>query len=174
MTIHHISAVLKSTTIAAFLLAALAITLQAQVSSESNWDNLQQLKPGQTIRVVLVNAQSHKGKFSSVSDAALSLTDDKVERAFHRADVLRVSTVDDGKRRRNKLIGLGIGAGAGLAAGVGTFVAFGSTVSPNHAAAGLGAIGAGAGAGVGAALGRLSGFRTVYRADANGGVRSRR
>jgi hypothetical protein len=169
MTTHHISAAVKSTTIAAFLLAALATTLHAQVAGESNWDNLRQLKPGQTVRVVLDNAQSHKGKFSSVSDLAVSLTDDKEELAFNRADVLRVSTLDDGKRRRNMLIGLGIGAGAGLAAGVGTFAAFGSTGSPNHAAVGLGAMGAGVGAGVGAGLGGLSGFRTVYRADTNGG-----
>lgn len=130
----------------------------------NDWANLKRLQPGEKVEVVDMNLKSLKGKFVSLSEEAISLRTDDEEKAIERANVLRVSALG-GKRRRNALIGLAIGAGAGLAVGAAIHAHLRETTGPDilaELAVPLGgAIGAGAGAGVGAAF---PGSRTIYRA----------
>jgi hypothetical protein len=138
-----------------FLFLVPEITL-AQ-SAQDSWDNLKQLRVGQEIKVVDMNLKSLKGRFVNASDAAISLRTDEGERAIERASVMRVSA-HGGKRGRNALIGLGIGAAIGVAAGVGVMereTGYAGAVAGT--VVGLAAVGAGVGA-------LFPGSRTIFRA----------
>ncbi|HUU13423.1 MAG TPA: hypothetical protein VM182_06905 [Terriglobia bacterium] len=137
-----------------FLLAGTAI---AQTSQDS-WDNLKQVQPGQQIEVVEMNLTSLKGKFISHSAETITLRTDKGETMVERDNVMRVS-VRGGKRGRNALIGLGIGAAGGVAAGLGLME---RETGYAGAVAGTIVFVAAVGAGVGAAF---PGSRTIYRAE---------
>lgn len=129
-------------------------------SPADSWDNLKQLQVGQKIEVVDMNLKSLKGMFAGFSEQAILIRTDEGEKAIERASVFRVST-RGGKRARNALLGLAIGAATGMTVGAAAtkhddeeivrFLKLG--LSP--------AIGAGVGAGVGAAF---PGSRTIYRA----------
>jgi len=139
-----------------FLILLLPLLVSAQDARES-WDNLKQLRVGEEIEVVDMNLKSLKGTFVNASDAAISLRTDEGERAIERASVMRVSA-RGGKRGRNALIGLGIGAAGGVAAGVGLME---RETGYAGAVAGTTVLFAAVGAGVGAAF---PGSRTIYRA----------
>ena len=83
----------------------------------ASWDNLQNLRPGQEIRVVLNDAKSYQGEFGSLSDGGLTLRQAAGEQTFARQDILRISSKAEKRRMRNALIGAGVGAGAGLGIG---------------------------------------------------------
>jgi hypothetical protein len=151
--------------LAVILAAAFVATLHAQSSGQDNWDNLRQVNPGQQVQIVLMNAQAHKGKFASFSDQAVSLTANGDEVAFTRDQVLRVSLLDGGKRKRNTILGLGIGAAAGLVGGSMLYQRFnneGATEEATNLLVGL----TGGAAATGAAIGRTGGFRVIYRVPA--------
>ncbi len=154
---------MKSKALGTLLLILVPCLALAQ-KPEDSWENLRQLSPGQKIEVVDMNLKSLRGAFMSFSDEAISLRTDDGEKSLERANVMRVSA-SGGKRGRNALIGLAIGAGAGLAVGAAVNAHLRETTGPDilaEAAVPLGgAIGAGAGAGIGAAF---PGSRTIYRA----------
>jgi hypothetical protein len=134
----------------------------------SNWDNLQQLAPGDNLRIVLNDAKSYKAKLESVNDNAIVVRLPSGEQTFPRESVLRVSTKGRSHRGRNALIGLAAGAGTGVIVGVaspelgqGTCVR-GSCVDAGEVFA-LGVEGAGLGSVMGAVIptGR---WHDVYRA----------
>ncbi len=143
---------------------SLPLLVSAQDARES-WDNLKRLQPGQKIEVVDIDLKTLRGVFASFSEEAISLQSDKGETMVERGNVIRVSA-RGGKRGRNALIGLGIGAAAGAA---GMVIALEKTTNgpvyyDGEAATVItsGAILAGGiGAGIGAAF---PGSRTVYRA----------
>lgn len=151
--------------LAAVIATAPVAALRAQSPAQDNWDNLRQLNPGQRVQVVLVNAQSHQGKFAGFSGQALSLTSKDNEVAFNRDQVLRVSMLDNGKRKRNTMLGLGIGVAAGLVGGGLLYKRLNNDGATQEATNLLLGITGGAAA-AGVAIGRTGGFRVIYRAPA--------
>jgi len=129
-------------------------------SSQNNWDNLKQLRPGQKIEVVDSSMKTLKGAFVSFSDEAISLQAGKGEESVERAKVVRVSVRDNSHRVRNMLLGSGILGGIAVAATAVPLMAGSNEGNSCPACAAATA----AGFGGGAALGAIPGSRTVYRA----------
>ncbi len=141
--------------------------LAAKDPGEQSWGNLRQLQGGQKVQVVQMNFKSLRGTFRGVSEEAISLRVKQNEVAVPRADVLRVSSLDRGKRKRKILLGLAIGAGVGMLAGGGVASAAnlfdeGQGSKPVTTILAFTAAGAAAGSAVGAS----SGYRTIYRTNA--------
>ena len=146
------------------LMAIISVSLRAQQPGKDSWDNLNRLQAGQKIQVVQMDMKSLKGRFIVVSEEAISLRIKKDEVGVPRVNVLRVSSLDRSKRKRNILLGLAIGAGGGMLAGAGVAsaaVGFDEGQGSNPAATIVGFLAAGAAAGV--AVGASSGYRTIYR-----------
>jgi hypothetical protein len=129
-------------------------------SSQNNWDNLKQLRPGQKIEVVDSSMKTLKGAFVSISDEAISLQVGKSEESVVRAKVVRVSVRDTSHRTRNMLIGAAVGVGAGLAVTLPLEIQQ-SNEGNSLAGTMAGVTTALAGAGLG--LGAMPGNRTIYR-----------
>ncbi|MBI4459220.1 MAG: hypothetical protein HY648_04070 [Acidobacteria bacterium] len=147
-----------------FTLIGFSVRLCAQEPDEGSWENLNQIQAGQTIQVVQMDLKSRKGTFLRVSDEAIFLRVKGNDVNVPRADVLRVSRLDIGKRRRNMMVGLGVGTAAGML--------IGAAVARPYFDEGTGfkplaiiLTGAGVGAGIGITLGASSGFQTVYRIE---------
>lgn len=130
-------------------------------SSQNNWDNLKQLRPGQKIEVVDSSMKTLKGAFVSISDEAISLQAGKSEESVLRANVVRVSVRDTSHRTRNMLIGAAAGVGAGLAI---TLPLEMQQSNEGNSLAGTMAGVTSALAGAGLGLGAMPGNRTIYRA----------
>jgi len=134
----------------------------------ASWDNLQNLRPGQEIRVVLNDAQSYQGQLGSLSDGGITLRQAAGEQTFARQDILRVSSKAQKRRVRNALLGAAVGAGGGL--GIGAAADHGSCKNvsfgpcfPNLGKEVITPLGALAGAVVGAVM-PTGGWHEVYRA----------
>jgi len=140
-----------------------ALVAKAADKPEASWDNLQQLKAGQRIRIVRTDLSSVTGYFASVGADSLALKTARGEQTLNRADINRI-TRSGGKRGRNALIGAAVGGGAGAAVGAATggchpgeFICLGrGTVA--GILAGVGVV---AGAVVGVAI---PGHTTIYQA----------
>lgn len=146
-----------------FLLASavlgflVAPALRAQ---ESDWRNLSQIKPGTKIQVVEQSLKTLSGKLVRVSEIDITLQVEGNEIVLPKDQVYRVS-VNGKNRKRNALIGFGIGA----AAGVGVGAAVKPIVGDAKVIPGLAAAYAGLGAGIGAVL---PAGKSVYRAERPG------
>jgi hypothetical protein len=144
------------------LLVGAASPLAAQ-GREDSWDNLRQLRLGETIEVVDAKMRSHHGAFAAYTEDAISLRQGGGELSLPRAEVASVKRRRESPRGRNALLGLAIGAAGGLAVGAirgQTYHEAGET--PVFIAVWT-PIGAGVGAIVGAAA-PTRGEVTVYRA----------
>ncbi len=96
----------------------LALSVAASASpKEIEWQNLQQLQPGDRIEVILKSKAKHAGTFVMLADDAITLRTTRGEKGFPRNDVARVSRVGSARRGRAALIGLAAGAAAGAAFG---------------------------------------------------------
>lgn len=84
---------------------------------QSGWSVVQQLTPGQEIKVVLEDGVSRRGSFESANDSGVVIRSGKGEQTVSRDQVARILVKGKSHRKRNALIGAGIGAGAGLGAG---------------------------------------------------------
>ena len=133
-------------------------------STEDAWSNLSRLRAGQKIEVVDMKLKPVAGNFTAFSEGAITLLVGKDQVSIARANVFSVKNRGISHRRRNTLLGLGIGAAAGLAIGAikgaayheeGEIPVFLMVSTP---------IGAGIGGALGAAL--PAGHVTVYRAKA--------
>src|SRR5258708_20286261 len=100
------------------LLLLLAAGPSLRAAEKSDWGNLKQVAPGQTIKVIATDGKSSQGDLESVSDDALVLRLAGGDRSFPRETVQRVSIKRDGHRGKHALIGAVIGAGGGLGAGI--------------------------------------------------------
>ena len=81
--------------------------------ARENWTNLNALAPGAGVRVTMTSGKTIRGSFEKVAPDAII-----VEGAvLARAEVRRVELERRGRRGRNTLTGLAVGAGIGLAAG---------------------------------------------------------
>jgi hypothetical protein len=128
-------------------------------SSQHDWENLKELRPGQKIEVVETDMASLHGAFVSVSDEAITLKVGKTQESVERTKVVRVSVRDTSHRTRNMLLGSGIAGGIAVAAAAVPLVS--SSNEGNSCSACVAFIAAGFGGG--AALGAIPGSRTVYR-----------
>jgi len=151
--------------LSALLGAALAATAAAQqVKPIANWANLNQLVTGAEIRVTLANGKALSGFMQRVTPDSLVINATTSQGALSRQELRRVSLKRPGRRGRNTLIGLAVGAGGGLAFGA---VAV-SRTRPGAMFRNLGyavftPLGAIVGTVVGVAL-PTGGWRDVYRA----------
>ena len=151
--------------LSALLGAALAATAAAQqVKPIANWANLNQLVTGAEIRVTLANGKVLSGFTQRVTLDSLVINATTSQGALSRQELRRVSLKRPGRRGRNTLIGLAVGAGGGLAFGA---VAV-SRTRPGAMFRNLGyavftPLGAIVGTVVGVAL-PTGGWRDVYRA----------
>ncbi len=102
----------------AMLLLILCLAAAAQTSA-SKWDTLRMLAPGTEVRVASANAKPIQGALESVTDSDLVLRQAGGPKSFGRTQILSVSVKGKDHRRRNALIGLGVGTAAGLAIGYG-------------------------------------------------------
>jgi len=80
-----------------------------RAAEKSNWGNLKQVAPGQTIKVIATDGKSSQGDFQSVSDDALVVRLAGGDWSFPRKTVQRVSIKRDGHRGKHALIGAVIG-----------------------------------------------------------------
>lgn len=142
-------------------------TVASAAGDPASWKNLEQLQPGQPLRVNRVNNPSIKGALISVSADSLRLRTDHNELAIPRAEVVRVQR-QSGSGHKAIWLGLAIGAGAG--AGIGAGVAQGVSGTSGGDFANLKPAITGALTAVGALVGLAIGFTvdnrhsTVYKA----------
>lgn len=130
-------------------------------ADHSSWDNLRGLHAGDRIVVIQKGFKDSSGKFTQVSDEAITLQSGGKDLAIQRADVLRVSRLGHSHRVRNAVIGAAILGGIATAVAV-PFGIYLNNETGNGATA-YAAIPAAAG--VGAALGALApSNETIYRA----------
>ena len=128
-------------------------------SSQDNWDNVKELRPGQKVEVVDSDMKTFNATFVSVSDEAISLRTGKGEMSVLRAKVVRISVRDNSHRTRNILMASGVVGGVALIPSV-ILLKINSNEG-NGCGACVAAIAAGFGGG--AALGTIPGNRTIYR-----------
>ena len=132
-------------------------------SPEHSWSNLSQLRAGQKIEVVDFKLKNVTGRFVSFSEDTVSLVAGSVRLSISQPDVLSVKKQGASHRKRNALIGLGIGAGIAMAVGAVKLGANHETGEP-PAFVTVAPIGVVLGAVVGVAL--PPGQATVYSAKA--------
>jgi hypothetical protein len=77
------------------------------------WANLNELKPGQKIRVNRTNAESVASRFVSVAEEGLVVQVKRGQITVPRSQITEVTEPSHGKRLRNILIGLGVGGTIG-------------------------------------------------------------
>ena len=99
-------------------LLSLAAGRSLRAAEKSDWGNLKQIAPSQTIKVIATDGKSSQGDFQFVSDDALVLRLADGDRSFLRDTVQRVSIKRNGHRGKHALMGAAIGAGGGLGAGI--------------------------------------------------------
>ncbi|MFQ5817038.1 MAG: hypothetical protein ACE5H2_03660 [Terriglobia bacterium] len=87
-------------------------------ASESDWDNLAQLQPGQRILVETMDNVRHRGTFVAYSDEAISLREDKRDVGYRRKEVLRVWRLGPPNRGKAAKIGFLSGFAVGAATAV--------------------------------------------------------
>ena len=98
-------------------LVAIALSPTLLAAQSSAWTNLQQLKPGQQVRVVRNDARSFTGTFENADDKAITIRSHGTDRTLSRLEVRRVAARSAGHRVRHVVIGAAIGAGAGVGIG---------------------------------------------------------
>ena len=112
-------AIVLALAILAFVLLAVSVLEGAGDKSDAaRWENLQSVKPGSDVRVSLKNVETWQGKMRAVSDDGLAIQTSDGEKSFARDSVARVSAKSRSHRKRNVLIGLGVGAVTGVIVGV--------------------------------------------------------
>jgi len=145
----------------AFLLAAgLNVGAFGAEQPGANWKKVEQLRPGQTVRVLCSGRQSWTGRLMGITDEGLALEVGGTEKKAARSEIVRVQSRS---RAKSALMGLGIGAVAGV--GFGYAVAHQSNLKSGEMgpAVGLGAaLFAAAGAGIGS---MAPAWKTVYEAS---------
>jgi hypothetical protein len=159
----------KEVTMLRFMLTTVCVlfTVLAQAQElKQSWENLRTLQVGERIQVVDQRLKSQNGMFLSVSDEALTFRVEQDEVAIPRADVFRVTSREQTKRKRNALIGAAIGAGVGGLAAALIGASLIGEVSDEEFVGGAVVPGVALGAGVFGVLGAaVPSYQTIYRAE---------
>ena len=153
-------------TVSLVLLVALATpqTLLAQAAPQpvrGSWDGLKAIPPGDELVVELRGSGSVKGRFSSASDTALTLTRGRGTTDVRRDDAMKIYRVIPKSHKKAMLIGLGVGAGIGAGIG-GGYVSGSAESGENWPILLLGGVGAGLGAFTGYLIGRGKQKELIY------------
>lgn len=148
------------------VLLVFAFVAAAQ-SPAQNWDNVKALAVGTLVRIA-VGSRTVDGDLQNVSDDSLAVNSVKGQETFMRQEVVRVSVKKSDHRRRNALIGLGIGAGVGAllgaAASCNSGGGFFCISKPSEGTlVGIGAFGVGAAGALVGVLLPTGGWRGVYK-----------
>lgn len=141
-------------------------------NAAGNWEQLQQLRPGDKIRVELEGKRGMTGDFAAVTSESLQVVLRKEQRDLPRTEVRRVWVYHASGRSRARAAAPWIGAAAGLGVGIGVGWAAGAPAnctgwcfdfvpSKPASAAILGATGAGLGVLVGYLVSGKSETRTL-------------
>jgi hypothetical protein len=85
----------------------------------ATWDNLERVKSGNAIKVVLTDARSFQGPYQSFTSEEVLIQQEDGTQHINRKDVLRISAKLPGHRRRNALTGLVAGTAVGFGVGAG-------------------------------------------------------
>ena len=129
-----------------------------------SWDGLKAIPPGDELVVELRNAQTMKGRLSNVSDATLTLAQEKKTTDISRGNVLKVHRILSKSAKRATMIGLGVGAGVGgLAGGIGAASGPGEPGEYGFGVLIIGTIGAGIGALTGYIIGSRKHRVLIYQ-----------
>jgi hypothetical protein len=72
------------------------------------------LKPGVRVNVLDSSGEEHRGTFTAVSDAAISLETGKGQISIERPRVRRIQVRSNSRRTRNVLLGVAIGVTVGV------------------------------------------------------------
>jgi hypothetical protein len=135
-------------------------------AQSSDWSNVKHLAKGEEIRVAMSDGKSFRGQLSEATDESLIMIAASSQETLARAQIKKIAIQKTGHRKRNTLIGLGIGAGAGLAIGAGadhSCAANGCFISNNFGKEALTPVGAVIGTIIGVAW-PTGGWKDVYRA----------
>jgi len=89
--------------------------------NQAAWENLNTLQPGQKIEVIEVNSKAESGRFSSVTDASITLQKKSGQQTIQKRDVKIVRLMKNKHRLRNTFIGAGVGAGLGAGIGAASY-----------------------------------------------------
>lgn len=108
---------MRSTRVLIVLACGVAVFSSQFCLGQSEWSVVQQITSGQQLKVVLIEGGARRGSFESANDSAVVIRSGKGEQSLYRTQVARVLVKGKSHRKRNTLIGAGIGAGAGLGAG---------------------------------------------------------
>jgi hypothetical protein len=98
------------------LALVLCVSASATTGSES-WEQLQQLRPGDQIRVELLRNPELRGKFAAVTPDSLQMTHGNEQHNVGRAEVRRVYHLVQRSRAVPMLVGTAAGFGGGFAIG---------------------------------------------------------
>ncbi|SPE27603.1 exported hypothetical protein [Candidatus Sulfotelmatomonas gaucii] len=149
-----------------FSLSVALFVLFSQLSfaQTSDWAIVKALSPGQKVKVMTTDGNSHVGAVQSVADDAIRIGKDQ---SIQKQDVRRVQLRSPGHHGRNALIGLGVGAVVGVASGAATGCSPNDKnsfcfVTKGEAIAILTPFFAGVGGGIGALLPSHGEWRDIY------------
>jgi hypothetical protein len=132
--------------------------------TRADWNALKALTAGTQVRI-RNGSSTVDGKLDRTTDDVIVVTSRKGQETFERRDVSIVSAKRQSHRKRNTLIGLGVGAGGGLAFGGALANDVKNSILGGHGPAII-ASSAGAGALVGVLVGAVipsGGWRQVYK-----------
>jgi hypothetical protein len=104
--------------LAALIATGVAIVPVSAKSEDTNWNEVEKVKRGQQVQVVLSDVREYQGAFEHWSDSEIVVQLASGEQTFGRPDIMRIALI--GKRRSrltHSLVGAGIGAGIGLIVG---------------------------------------------------------
>jgi hypothetical protein len=151
--------------VAGLLISAIGLipSLGAQ-TTQAGWNALKAVTAGTQVRIT-DGSRTVDGKLDQTTDDVIMVTSGKGHEMFDRRDVSIVSVKKQSHRKRNTLIGLGVGAGGGLAFGGVLASAVKDSMLGGHGPA-IVASSAGAGALVGVLVGAVipsGGWRQVYK-----------
>ena len=133
------------------------------LNPKSNWDYLSGLATGSDIRIFLANGKQVHGYLQRVTSDGIAINAPTSQEVVARTEVKRVQSKRASHRRRNTLIGFGVGASTGLVSGA-ILDSKASDFLPNAGKIAFGSIGALLGTGIGAAW-PTGGWREIYRAQ---------
>jgi hypothetical protein len=98
---------------------ALFLAFAVAAFADANWATVKSLPIGGEIKVSAADGKSFQGQLQSVTDESLVILAANTQQSLPRAQVLKISTKGESHRKRNTLIGFGVGTGAGVALGAG-------------------------------------------------------